>query len=71
MYAMVIMGTPRYQSVFLRSMICSVADLAATNSDQYVAVSLVACLFEYHSFEMVLMEHNTAVTDFSRDMVMA
>ena len=30
-------------------MICSVAGLEATNSDLYVAVSTVACLFEYES----------------------
>ena len=43
------MGTPRYLSVYLISMICSVAVLAATNSDPYVAVSTVACFLEYQS----------------------
>ena len=38
-YVLVMMGTPRYPSVFLRSIICSVAALAATNSEPYVAVS--------------------------------
>ena len=46
MYALVRMGTPRYVSVFLRSMICSVVVLAATHSEPYVAVSTVAYLFE-------------------------
>ena len=64
MYALVMMGTPRYLSVFLRSMICSVALLAATNSEPYVAVSTVACLFEYQSIQVVFMKCNTAVTDF-------
>ena len=42
-------GTPKYRSVVHRSMIWSVAIRAATNSLPYVAVSTVACLFEYHS----------------------
>ena len=46
MNVFIMMGTPRYLSVFLRSMICSVAVLAATNSEPYVAVSTVACLSE-------------------------
>ena len=48
-YALVMSGTPRYLSVFLRSMICSVKFLAATNSELCVAVSTVACLFENQS----------------------
>ena len=54
MYALVWMGTPRYLSVFLRSMICSVAVLAATNSEICVAVSTVACLLENQSVGVVL-----------------
>ena len=42
-------GTPKYRSVVRRSMIWSVAILAATNSLPYVAVSTVAYLFEYQS----------------------
>ena len=38
--------TPKYLSVFLRSMICSVGVLAAANSEPYVAVSTAACLFK-------------------------
>ena len=49
MYDLDLMGTSRYLIVYLISMICSVADLAATNSDQYVAVSTVACFLEYQS----------------------
>ena len=63
MYALVMMGTPIYLSVSMRSMICSVAVLAATNSEPYVAVSTVACLFEYQSIGVVLMKCNAAVTD--------
>ena len=33
--------------VSLKSIMCSVAVLDATNSDPYVAVSTVACLLEY------------------------
>ena len=32
-YALFMMGTPRYLSVFLKAIICSVAVLAATNSE--------------------------------------
>ena len=45
-------------------MICSVAVLAATNSEPYVAVSTVACLFENQSVGVVLTKCNTAMTDF-------
>ena len=57
-------GTPRYLSVFLRSIICSVAILAATNSEPYVAVPTVACLFKNQSIGVVLTKCNTAVTNF-------
>ena len=45
-------------------MICSVAVLASTNSEPYVAASTVACLFEYQPIGVVLMKCYTAVTDF-------
>ena len=64
MYALVMMGTPRYLSVFLRSMICSLAVLAGTDSEPFVAVSTVASLFKYQSIGVVLTKCNTAVTDF-------
>ena len=64
MYGFVMMGTPRYLSVFLRSMICSVVFLAATNSEPYVAISTVACLFENQSVGVMLTKCNMAVTDF-------
>ena len=67
--AFVMMRTPRYLSVFLRSMICSVAVLAATKSEPYVAVSTVACLFENQSVGVVLTKCNTAVTDFPVTMM--
>ena len=63
-YALVMMGTPRCLSVFLRSAICSVAVLAATNSEPYVAVTTVACLFKTQSVGVVLTKCNTAVTNF-------
>ena len=44
-----LMGKPRYLRVYLVSMIYSFAVLAATNSDQYVAVSTVASFLEYQS----------------------
>ena len=64
MYALVMMGTPRYLIVFLRSMISSVAVLVGTSSEPYVAVSKVACLYENQSVGVVLTKCNTAVTDF-------
>ena len=64
MYAFVMMGTPKYLSVLLRSMICSVAVLAATNSEPYVAVYTVACLFENQYVGVMSTKCNTAVTDF-------
>ena len=48
------MGAPRYLKVCLKSMICSVAVLAATNSEPYVAVSTVACFLEYESTGVLL-----------------
>ena len=63
-YALVMMGTLRYLSVFLRSVICSVAVLAATNSEPYVAVTTMACLFKNQSVGVVLTKCNTAVTNF-------
>ena len=64
MYALVMMGTRRYHNVFLRFIICSVAVLAATNSEPYVAVSTVACLFENQSIGVVLTQCNMALTNF-------
>ena len=48
-YDFVLIGTPKYLKVCLKSIVCSAAVLDATNSDPYVAVSTVACLFEYES----------------------
>ena len=39
-------ATPKYPKVCLKSNICLVAVLDATNSEPYVAVSTVACLLE-------------------------
>ena len=48
-YNFVLMGTPKYLRVYLKSIICSVAVLAATNSDPYVAITTVSCFLEYQS----------------------
>ena len=45
------------------STICSVAVLAATNSDPYLAFSEVACLLEYQLPGVRLKKCKTAVTD--------
>ena len=63
MYVCVMMGTPRYLSVFHRSMICTAAVLAATNREPYVAVCTVAWLFKNQSVGVVLTKCNRAVTD--------
>ena len=60
-YDLDLMGTPRYLSVYLISMICSVAVLAATNSDPYDAVSTVACFLEYQSVGVWLQKWRHAV----------
>ena len=57
------MGTPKYLNVSLRSIICSVAVLAATNSEPYVAVSTVACFLEYQSVGVWLQMWGHAVRD--------
>ena len=44
------------------SIICSVAVLAATNSDPYVAVSTVACFLEYQSVGVWLQKWSHAVS---------
>ena len=62
MYALVMMGTFMYLSVFLRSMTCSVAAWAATNSEPYVAVSTV--VVSSKTSLLVLTKCNTAVTNF-------
>ena len=61
---LVVMGAPRYLKVCLMSMICSVAVLAATNSEPYVAVSTVACFFEYQSTGVLLTKWRHPVKDF-------
>ena len=57
------MGTPKYLRVYLRSIICSVAVLAATNSEPYVAVSTVAYFLEYQSVGGWLQKWRHAVRD--------
>ena len=57
------MGTRRYLKVYLRSIICSVAVLAATNSEPYVPVSAVACFLEYESVGIWLQKWRLAVRD--------
>ena len=43
------------------SMICSVAVLAATNSEPYVAVSTVASFLEYQSTDVLLTKWRHSV----------
>ena len=57
------MGAPSYLKVCLMSMICSVAVLAATNSEPYVAVSTVACFLEYQSTGVLLTKWRHPVKD--------
>ena len=57
------MGAPKNLRVYLKSMICSVAVLAATNSEPYVAVSTVACFLEYQSVGVWLQKWRHAVRD--------
>ena len=57
------MGLPRYLKVCLMSMICSVAVLAATNSETYVAVSTMACFLEYQSTGVLLTKWRHPVKD--------
>ena len=45
------------------SIICSVAVLAATNSEPYVAVSSVACFLEYQSTGVLLTKWRHPVKD--------
>ena len=57
------MGAPNNLRVYLKPMICSVAVLAATNSEPYVAVSTVACFLEYQSVGVWLQKWRHAVRD--------
>ena len=63
------MNAPRYLKVCLISMIClmsmifSVAVIAATNSEPYVAVSTVACFLEYQSTGVLLTKWRHPVRD--------
>ena len=57
------MGAPRYLKVCIMSMICSVAVLAARNSEPYVAVSTVACFLEYQSTGDLLTKWRNPVKD--------
>ena len=57
------MGAPRYLKVCLRPMIHSVAVLAVTNTEPYVAVSTVACFLEYQSTGVLLTKWRHPVKD--------
>ena len=61
MRLLLLIGTPRYIRVYLRSTIWSTAILAAPNSDPYVAVSSVACLLEYQCVGVPLTMWRMAV----------
>ena len=62
MKVLLLIGTPRYIRVYLRSTIWSRAILGATNSDPYSAGSTVACLLEYQSVGVPLTMWRMAVT---------
>ena len=53
-YVLVLIGTPKYLKVCHKYNICSVAVLDATNSESYVAVSTVACLYRMNQCELGL-----------------
>ena len=53
----------KYLKVYLKSIICSVAVLEATNSYPYVAVSTVACVFEYESIGVLFIKCYQPVKD--------
>ena len=55
--------TLKYLRVYLNSIICSVAVLAATNSDPYVALSTVTYFLEYQSVGVWLQKWRHAVSD--------
>ena len=56
-------GTPNILSLYLISMIISVAILAATNSEPYVDVSTVFCLLVYQMTGVLLTYSRIPVTD--------
>ena len=62
------MGASKYLKVCLISMICSVAVFAATNSEPYVAVSTVACFFEYQTTGVLLTKQRHPVKDFQHQL---
>ena len=61
MKLLLLIGTPSYIRVHLRSTIWSTTIFAATNSDPYVAVSTVACHLEYQSVGVPLRMWRMAV----------
>ena len=63
MNCLLLIGTPRYIRVYLRSTIWSTAILAATNSDPCVPVSTVTCLLEYQSVGIPLTMWRMTVTE--------
>ena len=65
---MVELVTTALLSQNMYALVSSVAVLAATKSDSYVAVSIVSCLFKNQSVGVVLTECNIAVTDFPGNM---
>ena len=56
-------GTPRYINVVLISTICSTYVLAATNSDEYVAVSAVDYFIDHQAMGVWFMKCNIPVTE--------
>ena len=62
-YDLVLTGTPKYLKVCLKSNICLVTVLNATNSEPYVAVSTVACLLENESMGVWFAKCRQRVSD--------
>ena len=56
-------STPRCLSVLCRSIVCSMQVLAATNSDEHVAVSTMACFLECQLMGVPLTKCRHAVMD--------
>ena len=56
------MGTPRYLSVVLILIIFSTQTLAATSSDEYLAISDVGCFLDHYSIGVWLMKCKIHVT---------
>ena len=57
-----IIGTPRYLSVVLISIICSTKIFVDTNYDEYVTISTVGCFLDYHNMGVWLVKYKIPAT---------